>query len=106
MQMGLEGIDASVVSFLPIVSTYARELGVAEETKRLCRRSKGVNAGQVCLALILDTLTGSSPLFRLEDSFAHLDIELLLGQGISISQLNDDARNLGHTSRCPVQNEI
>lgn len=91
MEAGLEGIDASDVSFLPIVSTYARELGVVEEINRLCGRTKGVNAGQVCLALILDTLTGRSPLFRLEDSFAHLDVELLLGEGISVVQLNDDA---------------
>jgi transposase len=91
MGSGIEGIGASDVSFLPIVSTYARELGVVEEINRLCGRSKGVNAGQVCLALILDTLTGRSPLFRLEDSFAHLDVELLLGKGISSSQLNDDA---------------
>ena len=91
MEAGFEGIDASDVSFLPIVSAYARELGVVEEINRLCGRAKGVNAGQVCLALILDTLTGRSPLFRLEDSFAHLDVELLLGEGISVSQLNDDA---------------
>lgn len=91
MDAELEGIDASDVSFLPIVSAYARELGVAEEINRLCGRTKGVNAGQVCLALILDTLTGRSPLFRLEDSFAHLDVELLLGEGISVVQLNDDA---------------
>jgi len=91
MEAGLEGIDASDVSFLPIVSTYARELGVVEEINRLCGRAKGVDAGQVCLALILDTLTGRSPLFRLEDSFAHLDVELLLGEGISVVQLNDDA---------------
>ena len=87
MEAGLEGIDASDVSFLPIESTYARELGVVEEINRLCGRTKGVNAGQVCLALILDTLTGRSPLFRLEDSFAHLDVELLLGEGISVVQL-------------------
>jgi len=91
METGLEGLDASNVSFLPIVSAYARELGVVEEINRLCDRSKGVDAGKVCLALILDTLTGRSPLFRLEESFAHLDPELLLGEGISVSQLNDDA---------------
>jgi len=87
----LEGLEASNVSFLPIVSAYARELGVVEEINRLCNRRKGVDAGKVCLALILDTLTGRSPLFRLEDSFSHLDVELLLGEGISVSQLNDDA---------------
>lgn len=91
MEAGLEGIDASDVSFLPIVAAYARELGVVEEINRLCGRTKGVNAGQVCLALVLDTLTGRSPLFRLEDSFGHLDVELLLGEGISVVQLNDDA---------------
>jgi hypothetical protein len=48
MDAGLEGIDASDVSFLPIVATYARELGVVEEINRLCGRTKGVNAGQVC----------------------------------------------------------
>jgi hypothetical protein len=83
METRLEGINASDVSFLPIVSTYARELGVVEEINRLCGRAKGVNAGQVCLVLILDTLTGRSPfLIRLEDFVAHLDVELLLGEGI------------------------
>ena len=64
---------------------------MVEEINRLCARSKGVDAGKVCLALVLDTLTGRSPLFRLEDSFAHLDDELLLGEGISVSLLNGDA---------------
>ncbi len=91
MEKVLEGLEASDVSFLPIVSAYARELGVVEDINRLCGRAKGVNAGQVCLALILDILTGRSPLFRLEDSFANSDIELLPGKGISVSQLNDDA---------------
>jgi hypothetical protein len=91
MEVGLDGIKASDVSFLPIMATYARELGVLEEINRLCGRKKGVNAGQVCLALILDTFIGRSPLFRLEESFRHLDVALLLGEGISISQLNDDA---------------
>jgi transposase len=91
MEIGPEGIEASDVSFLPIVATYARELGVVDEINRLCGRKRGVDAGKVCLALILDTLTGRTPLFRLEDSFAHLNIELLLGEGIGVSQLNDDA---------------
>ncbi len=79
MEGVFEGLEASNVSYLPIVAAYARELGVVEEINRLCARSEGVDAGKVCLALVLDTLTGRSPLFRLEDSFAHLDDELLLG---------------------------
>jgi transposase len=91
MDTGLDGIEASDVSYLPLMATYAREVGVVEEINRLCGRKKGVNAGQVCLALILDTLGGRSPLFRLQDSFKDLDVGLLLGEGITVSQLNDDA---------------
>jgi hypothetical protein len=63
VEAGLEGIDASEVSFLSIVSTYAWEWGVVEEINRLRGRAKGVNPEQVCLALVLDTLTGRSTLF-------------------------------------------
>jgi transposase len=42
-------------------------------------------------AMILDTLCGRRPLYRLESTFEHLDIELLLGVPISCDKLNDDA---------------
>ena len=44
MEIGPEGIDASDVSFLPIVATYVRELGVVDEINRLCGRKRGVGA--------------------------------------------------------------
>ncbi len=43
------------------------------------------------MALILDTLSGRSPLYRLERSFKDMDLELLLGVDIEPSKLNDDA---------------
>lgn len=43
------------------------------------------------LALVLDALSGRSPLFRLPQAFAKLDTELLLGGSISPEKLNDDA---------------
>jgi transposase len=82
---------ASDVKFLPIVAAYARELGIVEEVDRVCGRKNGVSCGQVVLALILDTLSGRSPLFRLQESFESQDLELLLGPGIGLGSLNDDA---------------
>lgn len=43
------------------------------------------------LALILDALSGRSPLFRLERFFADKDVELLLGSEIPASKFNDGA---------------
>ncbi len=44
-----DGIGAWDVSYLPLMATYAREVGVVEEITRLCGRKKGVDAGQVAL---------------------------------------------------------
>lgn len=79
------------VRFLPIVSAYVRKIGVVEEVDRLCGHTNGLSAGRVVLALILDTLSGRTPLFRLPQAFAKLDTELLLGEAITADKLNDDA---------------
>ncbi len=86
-----EPIRACDVRFLPIISAYARTLGVVEEVDRLCGSKRGVSNGQIVLALILDALSGRSPLFRLPQAFAKLDTELLLGEAIAAEKLNDDA---------------
>jgi transposase len=86
-----EPLRACDVRFLPIVSAYARTLGVVEEVDRLCGSKRGVSDGTIVLALVLEALSGRSPLFRLPQAFAKLDTELLLGEAISPEKLNDDA---------------
>jgi hypothetical protein len=49
-----------------------------------------VSPGRVVLAMILDALSGRSPLFRLQEFYEDKDIELLLGESIPLSKLNDD----------------
>jgi transposase len=49
-----------------------------------------VDAGTVVLALVLDTLSGRSPLYRLEECFAQQDTALLLGKAVPPQALNDD----------------
>jgi transposase len=84
-------IRASDVRYLPIVSAFARTVGVVEEVDRLCGHKNGISPGRIVLALMVDALSGRTPLFRLPQAFAKLDTELLLGEAISPEKLNDDA---------------
>jgi transposase len=49
-----------------------------------------VDAGTVVLGLVLDTLSGRSPLYRLEEFFARQDTALLLGKALPPHAFNDD----------------
>jgi transposase len=86
-----EEIRVSQAGFLPIVSAYAVRIGLVEEIDRLLHCEMEVSPGRVVLAMILDALTGRSPLFRLGRFFADKDVELLLGEDIPVKKLNDDA---------------
>ena len=65
-------------------------LGWWKEIDRLLQCEMEVSQGRVVLAMILDALTGRSPLFRLQEFFADKDVELHLGEDIPVKKLNDD----------------
>lgn len=85
-----EDLRISNVGYLPIVSAYAARIGLVDEIDRLLHCEMEVSLDRVVLAMILDALTGRSPLFRFGEFFADKDVELLLGEDIPVSQLNDD----------------
>ncbi len=85
-----EEIRASDVSFLPIVAWYVKRLGIMEVVNRLCPTNRGISAGEVMLALFMDTIAGRSPLYKLDESFSQQDMELLFGRDIPVEKLNDD----------------
>ena len=104
-----EEIRAGDVSFLPIVAAYVNKLGIVDEVNRLCPTMSDLSAGQVVKALILDTLSGRSPLYKIEQSFVHQDMELLFGEDISPSKFNDDAkveRNFGFLKDEAIVNSL
>jgi len=78
------------MGFLPIVATFVKKIGVAEEVDRLCAMDSDVRPGVVVSAMILDTLSGRSPLYRLERFCAAMDTELLLGERVDAAKFNDD----------------
>jgi transposase len=89
--MGDEDANVQITDarFLPIVSAYAARIGLVEEIDRMLPCDMEVSPGRIVLAMILDALTGRTPLFRLGDFFADKDIVLLLGEAIPLAKFSD-----------------
>jgi len=90
MQALPPAIEVYPVHHLPILKAYADQLGLVSLINHYVPTAMGVDAGTVVLALVLDTLSGRSPLYRLEEFFAQQDTALLLGKTVPPQALNDD----------------
>jgi transposase len=90
----MPGIPAEIevypVHHLPILKAYADQLGLVSLINHYVPTEMNVDAGTIVLGLVLDTLSGRSPLYRLEEFFAHQDTELLLGKALPPHTFNDD----------------
>src|SRR5215471_5208733 len=78
------------VQHLPIIKAYADQLGLVSLINHYVPTEMDVDAGTIVLGLVLDTLSGRSPLYRLEEFFAHQDTALLLGKAIPPHAFTDD----------------
>jgi Domain of unknown function (DUF4277) len=83
-------IEVYPVQHLPIIKAYADQLGLVSFINHYVPTEMATDAGTVVLGLVLDTLSGRSPLYRLEEFFAHQDTELLLGQALPPQAFTDD----------------
>src|ERR671937_718252 len=83
-------IEVYPVHHLPIIKAYADQLGLVSLINHYVPTDMEVDAGTVVLAMVLDTLSGRSPLYRLEEFFAQQDTALLLGKTVPPQALNDD----------------
>ena len=90
MQALSPALEVYPVHPLPILKAYADQLGLVSLINHYVPTEMGVDAGTVVLAMVLDTLSGRSPLYRLEEFFAQQDTELLLGKAVPPQALNDD----------------
>ena len=83
-------IEAYQGQHLPIIKAYADALGLVGLINHYVPTEMDIDAGTVVLGLVLDTLSGRSPLSRLEAFFDHQDTELLLGKRVAPGAFNDD----------------
>lgn len=74
---------------LPIVKAYTEKLGLVELVNHLVPSQMDVPPGIFFLGMVLDTLSGRNPLYRLEQFFLEQDTELLLGKEVTAKSFND-----------------
>jgi len=90
MGLVLPPIEAYQVQHLPIVKAYADKIGLVEAINQLVPTEMAIDPGTIVLGMILDTLSGRSPLYRLEEFFAQQDTALLLGKTVAPEAFQDD----------------
>ena len=98
MGLVLPPIEAYHVQHLPIVKAYADKIGLVEAINAVVPTEMAIDPGTIVLGMILDTLSGRSPLYRLEEFFAHQDTEWLLGKAVAPEAFNDDT--VGRVLEC------
>ena len=84
-----ERIETYSVKHLPIVKAYADRLGLVELINHLVPSEMDLSPGVYFLGMVLDTLSGRNPLYRLEQFFEDQDTELLLGKEVDAKSFND-----------------
>jgi hypothetical protein len=73
----------SEVGHLPIVKDFAKKIKLVETLDTMVDSQMELAPGVTVMAMVLDTLSGRTPLYRLEEFFQEKDVELILGQNVS-----------------------
>ncbi len=76
---------------LPIVKEYASRMDLVKIVDEALSCGMKVSPGTILLGLVMNVLSGRSPLYRVEEFFRTRDVALLLGADITAEMLNDDA---------------
>ncbi|MEI6386824.1 MAG: DUF4277 domain-containing protein [Spirochaetota bacterium] len=75
--------------YLPLAAAYCRRLGLAELVDRMVPTQMELRPGLVVQAMVLDVLSGRTPLYRVEHFLATQDVELLLGETVPVHAFSD-----------------
>jgi transposase len=82
MDLVPENLTFSEVGHLPIVKDFAKKIRLVETLDAMVDSQMEISPGITVLAMVLDTLSGRTPLYRLEEFFQEKDIELVLGHEV------------------------
>ena len=85
----LEQMQVTRADHLPVIAAFCRRINLIEIINRVVPTEMDVSVGTIIQGMVLDTLSGRSPLYRLADFFKHQDTELLLGEGVDPVSFND-----------------
>ncbi len=88
-----KGLSYSDVKYLPIIKHFAQKINLVGTLDTMVNSHMELSPGIAVLAMVLDTLSGRTPLYRLEEFFFEKDTELLLGTDVPPERFSD--YNLG-----------
>ncbi|WP_319523637.1 IS1634 family transposase [Breoghania sp.] len=74
-----DNLTFSEVGHLPIIKDFAKKIELVETLDTLVDSEMELSPGVAILAMVLDTLSGRTPLYRMEEFFQEKDTELMLG---------------------------
>jgi len=93
LNLDTDQLTITDVGHLPIAKHYAKQLNLVDTVDAMVQNQMQTSAGLTVLAMVLDTLSGRNPLYRLQRFFQDKDTELLLGQTVDAQDFAD--HNLG-----------
>jgi transposase len=89
LKAALHKMKISQADHLPIVVAFLDRMGVSVTVNSAVPTEMAVDLGSVVKLMVLDTLSGRSPLYRLERFASQVDTMLLLGKEVAPSSFND-----------------
>jgi len=85
----LEGAEVFSYGHLPSAAAYCRRLGIVEVVNDMVSSQMELQPGVVVQAMVLDTLSGRSPLYRIKEFLTNRDVELLVGEDLPANAFSD-----------------
>jgi len=89
LRAALDKMKISQGDHLPIVAAFLDRMGVSATVNSAVPTEMAVDLGNLVKLMVLDTLSGRSPLYRLERFASQVDTMLLLGKEVVPSSFND-----------------
>jgi len=84
-----EPLEITEANHLPIFRSFMRRIKLEETIDRLVSSEMRVSVSQIVSGLVLDALSGRTPLFRLQESFGIQEQELLFGRKLPAGTFSD-----------------
>jgi len=75
--------------YLPAAAAFCRRLGLVDLVNSMVPSRMAVSPGVMVQAIVLDTFSGRSPLYRMKEFMQEQDVELLLGEDIPAESFSD-----------------
>ncbi len=85
----LEGTEIHRYGHLPVAAAFCRRMGLIDLVNSMVETEMKLPPGEVVQAMVLDTLSQRSPLYRLESFLEDSDEELLMGKAVDAKAFGD-----------------